>query len=214
MPSWTRAWTDQVVPRLTDRSLSTAPVMRLRAGAVAGLRGRVLEIGFGSGLNAGIYPPEVDSVDAVEPSEVGWALSADRRAEATVPVRRVGLDGQRLEAEDATYDAVLSTFTLCTIPDVALALAEVRRVLRPDGALHFLEHGLAPDAAVERWQRRLDPLQRRLAAGCHLSRDIPALVGAAGLAVTDLSAAYLPGPAVSHPWGYVYGGVARPVVAP
>jgi ubiquinone/menaquinone biosynthesis C-methylase UbiE len=213
MSSWTRAWSEQVVPRLADRSLSTGPVMRLRSGAVSGLRGRVLEIGFGSGLNVGLYPAEVASVDAVEPSDVGWSLSAGRRAHATAPVRRVGLDGQRLEAEDATYDAVLSTFTLCTIPDVALALAEVRRVLRPDGALHFLEHGRAPDAAVATWQRRLDPLQRRLAAGCHLSRDVPRLVSAAGLAVADLAASYLPGPAVAHPWGYVYGGVARPAVA-
>lgn len=201
-------WTDRVVPHLADRSLATGPVTRLRGEAVAGLRGRVLEIGFGSGLNAAHYPAEVIAVDAVEPSEVGWRLSAPRRAAASVPVRRVGLDGQRLEADDASYDAVLSTFTLCTIPDVVRALEEVRRVLRPGGALHFLEHGLAPSPGVARWQRRLDPLQRRAAGGCHLSRDVPALVGAARLEITHVAAAYLPGPGVARPWGYVYRGTA------
>lgn len=201
-------WTDRVVPRLADRSLSTGPVMRLRREVVSGLTGRVLEIGFGSGLNASLYPDEVDRVDAVEPSDVGWQLSQDRRTAASVPVDRVGLDGQRLEADDEVYDAVLTTFTLCTIPDVSRALAEVRRVLRPGGGLHFLEHGLAPDGRVAGWQRRLDPLQRTVAGGCHLSRDVPSLVAEAGLEVLDLATSYLPGPAVGRPWTYVYRGRA------
>jgi SAM-dependent methyltransferase len=204
-------WTDRVVPRITDRALSSPDVMELRSIACAGLTGRVLEIGFGSGLNVGRYPDGVTRLDAVEPSEVGWALSARRRAGSRVPVERTGLDGQRLSAADGQYDAVLSTFTLCTIPDVARALAEVRRVLAPGGAFHFLEHGRAPDAGVERWQRRLDPVQRRVCGGCHLSRDIPALIAAAGLEVTDLSAAYLPGPGVGRPW--TYGFVGRAVHA-
>ena len=206
-------WTDRVVPHITDRSLSTGDVMRLRGQAVEGLSGRVLEIGFGSGLNAELYPAEVDAVDAVEPSDVGWRLSEAHRRAARVPVQRVGLDGQRLEADDASYDAVLSTFTLCTIPDVVRALEEVRRVLRPGGALHFLEHGRAPDARVVRWQRRLDPLQTRVAGGCHLSRDVPTLVGAARLQVVAVEGAYLPGPGLSHPWGYVYRGRAARVDA-
>src|SRR6478609_9902642 len=105
-------WTDHVVPHLVDRSLSTEPVMRLRAETVSGLTGRVLEIGFGSGLNAALYPVDVDRVDAVEPSAVGWELSEARRRAAQVRIERVGLDGQLLDAEDASYDAVLSTFTL------------------------------------------------------------------------------------------------------
>jgi SAM-dependent methyltransferase len=209
MAAWTGLWSDQVVPRLADRALATEDVMRLRERAVEGLGGRVLEIGFGSGLNVPLYPAAVTRVDAVEPSDVGWALSGRRRAAAAVPVDRVGLDGQRLAAEDATYDAVLSTFTLCTIPDAAAALAEVRRVLRPGGALHFLEHGLAPEPAIARWQRRLDPVQRRLAAGCHLSRDVPALLTGAGLVVDGVAAAYLPGPRASRPWGHVLRGLAR-----
>jgi SAM-dependent methyltransferase len=201
-------WTDRVVPRITDRALSSPDVMELRSVACAGLTGRVLEIGFGSGLNVGLYPDGVTRLDAVEPSEVGWSLSARRRAGSRVPVERTGLDGQRLSAADGQYDAVLSTFTLCTIPDVARALGEVRRVLAPGGTFHFLEHGRAPDARVERWQRRLDPVQRRVCGGCHLSRDIPALVGAAGLEVTDLTAAYLPGPGVGRPWAHGFVGRA------
>ncbi len=201
-------WEERVVPRLVDRSLRTPEIGQLRTAVCAGLRGEVLEIGFGSGLNARFYPREVTSVDAVEPSDLAWRLSDARRREGRVPVNRVGLDGQRLAAEDASYDAVLSTFTLCTIPDVAGALAEVRRVLRPGGSLHFVEHGLAPEPGVVTWQRRLDPVQRRLAGGCHLSRDIPALVRGAGLRIVELRAEYLPGPRVSRPWTYGYLGRA------
>jgi SAM-dependent methyltransferase len=204
-------WSERVLPRCVDRSLSTAPVMELRREACAGLSGRVLEIGFGSGLNVGLYPAAVTAVDAVEPADLAWELSATRRARAAVPVERVGLDGQRLQVEDAAYDAVLSTFTLCTIPDVAAALAEVRRTLRPGGMLHVLEHGLAPDPRVARWQRRLDPLQGLVAGGCHLSRDVPALITAAGLRLERLDQAYLPGPAISRPW--VFGTLATAVAA-
>jgi SAM-dependent methyltransferase len=201
-------WTERVVPHIVDRALSTDDVMTLREAACADLAGRVLELGFGSGLNVGLYPTDVTGVDAVEPSDVGWRMSADRRRGTAVPIERVGLDGQRLEAADASYDAVLSTFTLCTIPDVVAALTEVRRVLRPGGAFHFLEHGRSPDAAVARWQRRLDPLERLVAGGCHLSRDVPALVADSGLEIAALSASYLPGPRVGRPWTYVFNGRA------
>jgi SAM-dependent methyltransferase len=195
-------WSERVLPHCVDRSLSTRPVMRLREKACAGLSGRVLEIGFGSGLNVAAYPDAVTSVDAVEPSDRAWALSAPRRAGSRAPVERTGLDGQRLAAPDAAYDAALSTFTLCTIPDVAAALAELRRVLRPGGELHVLEHGLAPEPGVVRWQRRLEPLQRRVAGGCHLTRDVPALLAGAGFRVTAVERSYLPGPRAARPWGF------------
>ncbi len=201
-------WTDRVVPHLVERSLSTPDVMELRTGVCAGLAGRVLELGFGSGLNVGAYPPAVNQVDAVEPSDLGWRMSESRRRRASVPIERIGLDGQRLEAESSSYDAVLSTFTLCTIPDVAAALAEVRRVLRPGGTLHFLEHGRSPDPGVARWQHRLDPLERRIAGGCHLSRDIPALVRDSDMELASVDAAYLPGPSAGKPWTYVFKGRA------
>ncbi|WP_426244790.1 class I SAM-dependent methyltransferase [Nocardioides sp. LHG3406-4] len=199
-------WDDRVLPRLVDRALSAAEIAELRAEACAGLRGRVLEIGFGSGLNVEHYPATVASVSAVEPSDVAWALSADRRSRSAVPVERTGLDGQRLAAPDGSYDGVLSTFTLCTIPDVGTALAEVRRVLRAGGRFHFLEHGHSPDDAVARWQRRLEPMQRRVFGGCHLTRDMTALVAEAGLDVTELRTSYLPGPRLSRPWSYAYLG--------
>lgn len=204
-------WTDRVLPHLTERSLSAPEVARLRSAALAGVGGRVLELGFGSGLNLPHYPADVTQIDAIEPSDVAWEMSARRRAGSRVPVERTGLDGQRLAAADGQYDAVVSTFTLCTIPDAERALREVRRVLRPGASFHFLEHGLAPDRWVARWQRNLEPIQRRLAGGCHLSRDIPGLVAAAGLELADVTAAYLLGPRVIRPWAHGFvGTAARP----
>jgi ubiquinone/menaquinone biosynthesis C-methylase UbiE len=202
-------WGDQVVPRLADRSLRGHEIGDLRGEACAPLRGRVLEIGFGSGLNIRWYPLAVTSVAAVEPSDVGWRLSERRRSRTDIPIERRGLDGQRLDEPDAAYDAVLSTFTLCTIPDVGTALAEVRRVLRTDGVLCVLEHGLAPDDRVAAWQHRLDGLQQRVAGGCHLTRDVAQLVRDAGFELTRLETSYLEGPAVSRPWTYGYLLTAR-----
>lgn len=202
MAGW---WEERVVPRLVDLTLRSEPIMDLRKETCEGLAGRVLELGFGSGLNLGALPPAVTQLDAVEPSDRGWELSAKRRASSPVPVNRVGLDGQYLDAPDDAYDAVLCTFTLCTIPDPALAMREVRRVLRPGGEFHFVEHGLAPTPRTAAWQHRLDPVQRRVAGGCHLSRDIPALVGSS-LRLDDVHSAYLPGP--HTPWTYGHRGTA------
>ncbi|MDQ3790099.1 MAG: class I SAM-dependent methyltransferase [Actinomycetota bacterium] len=206
-------WSEQVVPRATNLLLGAEEVHRLRARTCEGLAGEVLEIGFGSGLNVEHCPPEVTRVLAVEPSDVAWRIAERKHlGGGGPPVVRVGLDGQRLALPDGSVDAALSTFTLCTIPDVGAALHEVRRVLRPGGLLHFLEHGLAPDPGVARWQRRLTPLQRRLAAGCHLDRPVAASVEGAGLVVEDLEAFYLPGAiAVGKVLGFVYlGRAARP----
>jgi SAM-dependent methyltransferase len=208
--SW---WEQRVVPHLVERSLRSPEVGRLRARACAGLSGTVLEIGFGSGLNVDHYPRGVLRVDAVEPSDLAWDLSAQRRAESRLPIARVGLDGQRLDAGDATYDAVLTTFTLCTIPEPLRALDEVRRVLRPGAELHFLEHGLAASPGVQAWQRRLEPVQRRLAGGCHLTRDVPDLLCRAGFDATVLEQAYLPGPSLARPFTYVSSGRAHTAVA-
>jgi len=194
---------------MADRALSTRPVLRLRDRVCAGLTGEVVEVGFGSGLNVAYYPTAVTSVDAIDPSGVGWGLAQQRVSSADVPIRRAGLDGQVIEAPAASYDSALSTFSLCTIPDVETALREVRRVLRPGGTFHFLEHGLAPSAGVERWQHRLNPLQQRLAGGCNLDRPIASLVEAAGFEIESLEHEYLPGPPPSRPFGYVYLGRAR-----
>ncbi len=199
-----RVWDERVVPRLADVGLRGHAIGEVRAATCAGLSGRVLEIGFGSGLNIRWYPPAVTGVTAIEPSDVGWRLSERRRARTDLVIERAGLDGQRLDLPDDSHDSALVTFSLCTIPDPLLALREARRVVRDGGRLHALEHGLAPEESVRRWQRRLEPLQRAVAGGCHLTRDVPALVQAAGWHVRDSEQAYLPGPGLSRPWAYGY----------
>lgn len=202
-------WTDQVVPRFTDKMLGSRAVMKLRRRAVDSLTGDIVEIGFGSGLNVPLYPDEVTRVYAVDPSLVGRKLSQGRVEASSVPVEFVGLDGAHLPLDDASVDGALSTFTLCTIPDVTSALSEVRRVLKPGATFHFLEHGLCPDPAVARKQHRFNGIQQRLAGGCHLDRPIEELVREAGFEIDELEHDHMPGPDFMLPWGYLYEGVAR-----
>ena len=142
--------------------------------------GRVVEIGFGSGLNIDFYPPNVELVLAVEPAAVARKLADKRVTQSGVAVEHIGLDGQSIPLEDDSCDSALSTFTLCTIPDAPQALAELRRVMRPGARVHFLEHGLAPDPGIAAWQRRLEPWQRRIADGCHLTRRTGGAVAPVG----------------------------------
>lgn len=179
-----------VLPRLINATGGAKELDPLRRRVCAGLAGQVVEIGFGSGLNVPFYPAGVTRVTAVEPSDVAWRLAGERLRAAAVPVRRAGLDGQSLPFADGSYDAALSTWTLCTIPDAVGALTELRRVLKPGGTLHFLEHGLAPDERVRRWQHRLDPIQQRLFGGCHLTRPIVELLTTAGFTITELDVFY------------------------
>jgi SAM-dependent methyltransferase len=196
---------EQVVPRLVALTCGASALSGLQGRTAAGLSGRVVEIGFGSGFNVPHYPPEVERVLAVEPSATAWRL-ASRRVEASpVPVEQVGLDGQSLPLEDASCDGAICTFTLCTIPDPEAALAEVRRILRPGGTFHLLEHGLAPDARVGAFQRRVEPIQRRVADGCHLTRDPLALVVGAGFTVDEVEQKYGAGPKA---WAYLTRAVA------
>lgn len=184
-------YADRIVPRLVDRTCAAAVAEPLRRRVCAGLHGRVIEIGFGSGLNMASYPHAVDRVVAVEPSDLAWELAGRRLSRSRVPVDRGARDAQDLPFGDATFDTALSTWTMCTIPDIAAALRELRRVLVPGGTLHFVEHGLAPDPRVQRWQRRFEPVQHALAGGCHLTRDIRALLRDAGFDTPDPESFYL-----------------------
>jgi len=184
---------DRLLPRFQDKIMARKANRPVRARVCEGLAGDVVEVGFGTGLNTFYYPAEVTRVFAVEPSELCMRLAAPRIAKAKTPVELAGLTGERLDLPDEAFDAVLSTWTFCTIPDLAQALSEVRRVLKPRGAVHFVEHGHAPDPGVARRQQRFEPLNRVLAGGCHLTRHIPEDIEAAGFKIERLERYYFPG---------------------
>jgi ubiquinone/menaquinone biosynthesis C-methylase UbiE len=180
----------RLLPRIINVACGTKAVEPLRRRVCEGLAGAVVEIGFGSGLNVPFYPATVTRVTAIEPADLGWKLADKRVSAAVVPIERAGLDGQSLPVPDDSFDTALSSWTLCTIPDVDAALRELRRVIKPGGTLHFLEHGLAPDEPVRRWQRRLDPIEKRLFGGCHFTRPIVELLTSAGFTIKELDVFY------------------------
>jgi len=171
---------DRVLPRINDHSLSSPVFSGLRTRACAPLSGEVLEIGFGSGLNLAHLPTPVTAVLAVEPSPTAWKLAGPRIAASRIPVTRVGDDARAIDLPDASADHALSSWTLCTVPDIATVLAEVRRVVRPGGTLCFLEHGRSPDRRTAARQNWFDPVNRCFGGGCTLKRHIPSLIEAAG----------------------------------
>ena len=181
---------DNVLPRIIDVACGLKTVHPLRQRVCDRLEGSVVEIGFGSGLNTPFYPAAVTRVAAVEPADLAWKLAGKRLEATSVPVERAGLDGQALPFPDDSFDCALSTWTMCTIPDIDAALAELKRVLRPGGRLSFVEHGLAPDEKVRRWQHRLEPVQKRVFGGCHLTRPIVELLTAAGFTIMDVDVFY------------------------
>jgi ubiquinone/menaquinone biosynthesis C-methylase UbiE len=195
-----------VFPFLLDRAMSVKVLREPRRRTLAPAAGRILEIGFGTGMNLGHYPPGVSRIEAIDPD-----LDLDRYSQPRIAASNIAVDFHHLNAEhlpfeSGSFDTVTCTLTLCSIPDVVHALTEIRRVLVPGGQFLFLEHGLSPDAAVARWQQRLNPLQNRLGGGCHLNRDSGSLVRGSGLALQNASHYYLRG--VPRFLGYMTEGRA------
>jgi SAM-dependent methyltransferase len=183
-------YAERVLPRIINVVCGMKTSNPLRQRVCEGLHGRVVEIGFGSGLNVPFYPAAVSVVSAVEPADLGWKLAQKRIGASSIPIERSGLDGQSLPFPDDSFDAAVSAWTLCTIPDVEQALREVRRVLKPGGTLHFIEHGLAPDEKVQRWQHRLNPVEKVMFGGCNLDRPILDLITGAGFTIADVDVFY------------------------
>jgi ubiquinone/menaquinone biosynthesis C-methylase UbiE len=196
-----------IFPRLCDLLLGRPLIDRYRRELLAHVHGDVLEIGFGTGLNLLHYPESVRKITTVDPNP-GMHRLARRRIQATgIEVDQRLLSGERLPFDENSFDCVVSTFTLCSIGNVEQALSEVCRVLRPDGQFLFLEHGLSPEPAVQKWQHRLNWLERLLADGCQLDRDIKGLVAAQPFASLEVAEFHLENTPKTH--GYLYRGVAR-----
>lgn len=195
-------------PRLVECACSTKPISKQRLKVVPRASGKVLEIGFGAGQNLPFYDEaKVEKLYALEPSALMRKRACARLAASSLVIEFLDLPGEEIPLDDASVDTVLTTYTLCTIPDAARALDGMRRVLKPDGRLYFCEHGRARDDGVRRWQDRLNGVWGALAGGCNLNRDIPVMIRKAGFDFDDLIADYLPStPKIA---GYNYWGAAR-----
>ncbi|NKF22008.1 class I SAM-dependent methyltransferase [Solimonas marina] len=204
-----RAWYERhLLPCLLDIVCGMRMIRRQRQAVVPTVQGRVLEIGIGTGLNLEHYDrTRISTVIGLDPGVDMHPLAQRRARRLGLPVEIVGLSAERIPFDDASFDTVLVTYSLCTIADPLAALREMHRVLRAEGRLVFCEHGRAPEAAVQRWQQRLTPPWSKIAGGCHLDRDVPALLAQAGFRTIELQTGYLPGP---RPFTYHYWGSATP----
>jgi len=193
-----------VLPRIIQFACGLKPHMRQRAKIVPSAAGRVLEIGIGSGLNLPFYDAgKVSHLWGLDPSPDIWALASDQVRKVEIPVEYLPASAESIPLDAVSVDTIVVTYSLCSIPDVAAAMAEMRRVLRPGGRVLFAEHGLAPDPDVRKWQDRVTPLWKKVGGGCHLNRDIPGLLRAGGFRIAELETMYLPGwrPATFNYWG-------------
>jgi ubiquinone/menaquinone biosynthesis C-methylase UbiE len=196
-----------ILPRFINCACGAKPVMKQREKVVPRASGTVLEVGIGTGLNLPYYDPaRVERLIGLDPSENSWKLAGERAAHLDFDVEFIGLPGEQIPLDDDSVDTVMVTFSLCTIPDPVSALHGMARVLRPGGSLIFCEHGCAPDPSVRKWQDGINPLWGKIAGGCHLNRDIPALLGQGGFNITEMNTAYLPG--TPRFAGYNFWGMA------
>lgn len=196
-----------ILPRIIDLAMKNEDATRLRAAWIPQARGDVLEVGIGSGLNLPFYSSQVRQVYGVDPSVELQRMTRARAASGQLPVEFLLQSAEdRLPLGDASVDTIVSTWTLCSVPNAIEALRQMRRVLKPDGRFIFLEHGRAPDSRVAAWQDRLTPFWKRIAGGCHLNRKVDELIRTAGFQITELRTEYLPGP---RPMTYTYQGLAQ-----
>lgn len=195
-----------ILPRLVHGAMRNPELVPYRKRALEQAQGRVLEIGIGSGLNLSHYPKAVGEVLGLEPSARLAAMARQAASGVAFPVNVIEESAEVIPLDDGTVDTVVSTWTLCSIPDVGRALSELRRVLKPGGRFLFVEHGLSPEASVRTWQRRLTPIWKCCAGGCHLNRQIKGLVEGAGFQCTELRTGYAKGP---RPMTFMYEGSAR-----
>jgi len=201
-----RFYSQVIFPRLCEFFLNRPFVARYRQELLTTAGGNILEIGFGTGLNLPHYPSQVRKITVVDPNPGMHRRALQRIAATGIEVDRRMLGSEQLPFEDRVFDCVVSTFTLCSIDKVGQALGEVARVLKPGGQFLFLEHGLCPEPGVQKWQRRLNWLEKRMCDGCHLDRDIRALVAAAPFASIAMENCYLEKTPRTH--GYLYRGIA------
>jgi ubiquinone/menaquinone biosynthesis C-methylase UbiE len=197
----------RLLPHIVNVAMNTTAVTDERRRCLENVTGTVLEVGFGTGLNLPHYPRTVTKVVGVDPSETSAKLARQRMAASPFPVETIRLSAEKLPVADASFESIVSTFTLCTIPDVASALLEMRRALRPGGRLYFVEHGRADDPNVRRWQERLNSIQQTVFGGCNLNRPISALIEQAGFEIERLENSYMKG--APKFGGFLYRGVAK-----
>ncbi|HWM89677.1 MAG TPA: class I SAM-dependent methyltransferase [Thermoanaerobaculia bacterium] len=198
-------WKDRILPWFVHAALRTTEFQEVRSEYLGKAEGQVLEIGFGSGLNLPHLSDRVRKLYAVEPADAAWRIARATVERAPFPVERTGTTAEAIPLPDGSVDEVISSFSLCTIPDAEKALREVRRVLRPGGTFRFVEHGRSEDARIAKWQDRLDPVQQWLAGGCHLNREPDRLLREAGFRIERLDRFEIPGPRVIMS---LYGGAA------
>ena len=194
-----------ILPSILDLIMRQKHLTKYRRTVVGAASGRVLEIGVGSGLNFPLYEKQVELVYGIDPSPRLLAIARRRAAASDVPVQLLLGSASAMPLADDTVDTVVMTWTLCSIPDPLAALREMRRVLKPNGNLCFVEHGVSPEPGIERWQHRITPAWRRVAGGCHLDRKIDELIRLAGFDLTNLQVEYAPGP---RTMSYMYQGCA------
>ncbi len=199
-----------ILPRLVDVAMRNKEATRYRSLVVPKARGTVLEIGVGSGLNLPFYGTGVERYYGLDPSEELLEMARKKSGTVNFPVDFLAHSGEEIPLDDASIDTVVTTWTLCSIPDPAKALKEIRRVLKPGGTLLFAEHGLAPEPRVQGWQQRLNPLWGRITGGCNLNRKMDQLIRAASFRIAELETEYAKGP---RPMSYIYSGRAQPDIS-